>query len=137
MKRLGFIAVGVIAVVLCCTLCACTSSAPIVGEYKLVNAELSNGTVRKSYNVGDDTLVTEYSVTLNVKSNYKWTLNINLPEVGEHEDGVWAEDDGVYEFKEDRRDEEKIPVQFIGDDTVILSIREDGYLMRITLQKTK
>lgn len=134
MKKITIIALCVVMVASCFVMCACTSDEPIVGTYKLVDVVMDNGTTNKSYHVGDDALITENSVVLNIKDNYRWSLSIQLPGVSETESGVWTGDNGNYALKEHRYDDDQIYLTYTGD-TVNFILSEDGYLMNITLTK--
>lgn len=135
MKKAIFSVVAAMAALVLVFVCGCgKSEAPVVGSYKLVSVEGSNGINKFSYKAdGSDSLITENSFTLQMKDNYKWDMNIALPGISEHEDGDWKDENEVYSLHEDR-DDPVIPLTF--DGTLLkFTFNEDGYLMAVVLMK--
>lgn len=69
---------------------------------------------------------------LEVKSDYKWKMKINLPGVDETEDGKWKDNNGSYTLEEDK--DEIIHLTF-KDNTLNFQMSEDGWVMNVTLKK--
>lgn len=135
MKKTVFIVTAAVVVLFCVLICGCKQSdAEIVGNYKLYTVSGSNGVKEFTYySDGRDPLINENSFTLEIKSNYKWKMNIMLPGISDTEDGIWKDDNGSYSLIEDKEDP---AISLILDGgTLKFNINEDGYLMAVTLIK--
>ena len=135
MKKTVFIVSAALVALFCALICACKQSdAAIVGNYRLFTVSGDNGVNKFEYYAdGRDKLINENSFTLEIKSNYKWKMNIMLPGISETEDGTWKDENGTYSLIEDKDDPEI--VLSVNDGTIKFNIVEDGYLMAVTLIK--
>ncbi len=136
MKKASLLILAVVISIVSLSLFACTSDSPVVGTYKLVTVYMDNGLQQKTYSAdGTNTSVNGNSFTLELKNNYRWTMNIVLPGLSEHEDGKWTEKDNVCSLHEDR-DDPAIELTFNGD-LVNFIMSENGYVLNVTLIKQK
>ena len=136
MKKFSIVLLTIMVLTLTLSLFACTTNSSVVGTYKLVSVYMDNGTTQQSYSAdGTNAAVNANSITLELRNNYKWDLNIMLPGIAEHEDGTWTEDNNVYALHEDR-DDPVIELTFNGD-MVSFMISENGYVLNVTLVKQK
>lgn len=134
MKKVSALILVAMILIVSLSLFACTSNSPVVGTYKLASVYMDNGRQQKSYVVdGTNPAVNANSFTLELKNNYKWTMNIMLPGLSEHEDGKWTEKGNFYFLHEDK-DDPVIELTFNGD-LVEFVMSEDGYVLNVTLIK--
>ena len=135
MKKYILTAAAVIVALLSVFAFGCKKSdAEIVGTYYLITVTADNGIEQKVYNAnGTNPVVTKTSFVLEIKSNYRWKMNITLPGITETEDGKWSDRDGVYTLKEDK-DDPSIVLNY-NDGTVTFYMAEDGYVLAVTLAK--
>ncbi len=88
MKKTVFIVTAAVVALFCVLICGCKQSdSEIVGNYKLYTVSGSNGVKEFTYySDGRDPLINENSFTLEIKSNYKWKMNIMLPGISDTEE---------------------------------------------------
>lgn len=134
MKKISALILVATILLVSLSLFACTSDSPVVGTYKLVTVYLDNGQQQKSYSADEtNPAVNANSFTLELKDNYKWTMNIMLPGLSEQEDGKWTKKGNLYTLHEDK-DDPVIELTFNGD-LVNFIMSENGYVLRVTLIK--